>query len=537
MKKIFYVFLILIFQSLILNAQTQFQYAISAINGFYHIISFIQTTDGGYAGVGHTDSCGAGSWDMYIIKLDANGTLQWTRTVGGPDYDEAWSITQTTDGGYAVVGTSHSYGVKSDIYFVKLDGNGSVQWSRAFVTTNGVYGNSIIQTTDGGYAVVGQTGDYFSGVDIYIAKLDANGILQWSKIASCTSFDYPSSIIQTSDGGYVVAGNTLFTGDINYMYIVKINASGILQWSRAIGGSGIDGDYAVSIIQTTDGGYAVAGYTWSWVTQDYDMHIVKLSSSGTLLWSKTIGGTDDEQAFSIIQTTDGGYVVAGYTNSFGAGLGDMYIVKLNSSGTLQWNKTVGGASYDGARYIKQTSDGGYVLVGWTGSFGVGQYGGIHIVKFDANGNTCGNTTSPTSVSGSGGTSYSPPSSTVTNQTSTVTTVTSLTDTCGTFTTITICVIGIKPISTEIPSSFSLSQNYPNPFNPLTNIKFELPKSNYVTLKIYDALGREIATLINEQLAPGTYEVDWNGSNYPSGVYFYRLMTDNFNETKKMLMIK
>jgi len=98
-------------------------------------------------------------------------------------------------------------------------------------------------------------------------------------------------------------------------------------------------------------------------------------------------------------------------------------------------------------------------------------------------------------------------------------------------------IGIQNISTEIPDKYSLSQNYPNPFNPSTNIKFELPKSNYVTLKIYDALGRETATLVNEKLAPGTYEVDWNGSNYSSGVYFYRLITDNFNETKKMLMIK
>jgi len=532
MKKIFYVFLILIFQSLILNAQTQWQETFGGTsNDWAH--SIIKTTDGGYVVAGKTVSFGAGDYNVYIVKLNFNGSLQWSRVVGGTsvyDYADALSIIQTTDGGYIAAGNNYYlFSENCNMFIIKLDANGTLQWNKTVGGADWDIARSIIQTTDGGYAAVGGT-ESFGAVycDVYIIKLDANGTLQWSKTVGL-DWDIGASIIQTTDGGYAVAGSSgpLIGTDDNF-YIIKFDANGTLQWSKTVGGT--NEDDAHSIIQTSDGGYAVAGNTSSFGAGLGDMYIIKLDANGILQWTRTVGGPDYDDALSIIQTADGGYAVAGETYSFGAGSYDMYIIKLDANGILQWSRTVGGSDWDVAHSIIQTTDGCYIVAGFSESFGMKMY----IVKLDGSGNTCGNSTSPASLSGTGGTTTSQ-NSTVSTPTSPFSILTTIVNSGGTVTTI--CAIGIQPISKEIPSSFSLSQNYPNPFNPSTNIKFELPKSNYVTLKIYDALGREIATLINEKLAPGTYEVEWNGSNYPSGVYFYRLITDNFSETKKMLMIK
>ena len=268
------------------------------------------------------------------------------------------------------------------------------------------------------------------------------------------------------------------------------------------------------------------------------MYIIKLSSSGSLQWTRTLGGTGDDKAQSIMQTTDAGFVVAGYTNSFGAGNYDMYIVKLNNSGTLQWSRTLGGSGDDQAQSITKTNDGGFIVAGYTESFGAGVKD-FYIVKFDANGNTCGNTITPSTISGTIGTLVTP-TTIVTTQNPTVTSPTPTSNSGGTLTTI--CFVGIQPISNEIPTSYMLSQNYPNPFNPTTKIQFAIPPLKGVRgmntkLMIYDILGREVATLVNQQLKPGSYEVEWDGSNYPSGVYFYKLSTESFTNTKRMVLIK
>lgn len=255
---------------------------------------------------------------------------------------------------------------------------------------------------------------------------------------------------------------------INYTQRDKCLAQS--QWQLTIGGT--NNDFAYSIIQTTDGGYAVAGYSWSFGADSADMYIVKLDANGTLEWTRTVGGGGVDAAFSIIQTTDGGFAVAGCTHSFGAVYYDMYIVKLNSSNTLEWSRTVGGTIDDFASPIIQTTDGGYVVAGCTDSFGAGEED-MYIVKLDGSGNTCGNFTSPSSISGSGGT-LGTPASIVNSPTSTITTPSSTTSTGGTLTTI--CLVDIQPISKGIPDSYKLFQNYPNPFNPKTKIKFEIPQT-------------------------------------------------------------
>jgi len=539
MKKLFLLLLLIINVSLqTVNSQTQFQRTIGGtIND--DAFSIIQTTDGGFAVAGSTNSFGAGNRDVYIVKLDGSGTLQWSRTVGGAGFDIALSIIQTTDGGYAVAGRTWSFGAgNSDFYIVKLDGIGTLQWTKTVGGTGDDEAHSIIQTTDGGYAIAGRTNSYGAGgADFYIVKLNSSGTLQWTRAVGGTDGDIAYSIIQTTDGGFAAAGVTQSFGAWGWdCYIVKLDGSGTHQWSRIVGET--DGDDARSIIQTSDGGFAVAGYATSIGAGSRDFYILKLDGSGTPQWGRTVGGTDYDEALSIIQTTDGGFAAAGSTNSFGAGGTNFYIVKFDNNGTLQWTRTVGGSGSDNARSIIQTTDGGFAAAGVTESFGSGGED-IYIVKFEGSGNICGNSTSPSSPSGSGGTTTSA-TPTVTSPASSVFSQSSLTGTGGILTTI--CVIGIQPISNEIPASYELYQNYPNPFNPVTKIKFNISlnvkhQTLNVKLVIYDILGHEVAMLVNEQLRPGTYEVDFDGSGFSSGVYYYRLEAGDFAGTKKMVLAK
>jgi uncharacterized delta-60 repeat protein len=384
--------------------------------------SIIQSSDGGYAVAGWTSSFGAGSRDIYVVKLDAGGNVQWTKTIGGSSDDAAYSIIQSSDGGYVVAGWTKSFGAGSyDFYVVKLDSSGNVQWTKTIGGSSDDRAYSIIQSSDGGYVVAGLTKSFGAGwYDMYVVKLDSGGNVQWTKTIGGSDWDVARSIIQSSDGGYVVAGATSSFGAGWYdIYVVKLDSAGNVQWTKTIGGS--SDDEANSIIQSSDGGYVVAGWTKSFGAGWEDIYVVKLDSSGNVLWTKTIGGSSDDEANSIIQSSDGGYVVAGYTKSFGAGSRDIYLVKLDSSGNVQWTKTIGG-SYENVAYsIIQSSDGGYVVAGYTQSFGAG-YPDMYVVKMDANGNVCfSQNITNYSVSSNVG-SFSSPSTTAFPQSPTVNTV-------------------------------------------------------------------------------------------------------------------
>jgi uncharacterized delta-60 repeat protein len=382
-------------------------------------VSIIQSSDGGYVVAGYTRSFGAGGRDFYVVKLDSSGNVLWTKTIGGSNDDVARSIIQSSDGGYVVAGWTSSFGAgSSDFWVVKLDSSGNVLWTKTIGGSSGDYANSIIQSSDGGYVVVGQTNSF--GENIFVVKLDSSGNVLWSKTISGSYYDFVRSIIQSSDGGYVVVGRTLRAGRYD-MYIVKLDSYGDVVWTKTIGGDD-DHDEAYSIIQSSDGGYVVAGYTESFGAGGSDFYVVKLDSSGNVQWTKTIGGSEKEVATSIIQSSDGGYVVAGFTESFGAGYFDIYVVKLDSSGNVQWTKTIIGRSSDDFPWsIIQSSDGGYVVAGHTYSLGAGGWD-FYVVKMDANGNVCfSQNVTNYSVSSNVGSSSSP-SATAFPQSPTVNTV-------------------------------------------------------------------------------------------------------------------
>ncbi len=352
------------------------------------VLSVQRTSDGGYIAAGYTWSFGAGRYDILLIKTDANGNLQWAKTYGGTRDDYAYSVQQTSDGGYIVAGYTDSFGSGwEDIILIKTDASGNIQWAKVYGGVNPDYAYSVQQTSDGGYIVVGYSNSYTYTYDIILIKLNSSGNVQWARTFGGSSWDYAYSVQQTSDGGYIVAGHTgSFSGGDADIILIKTNASGNLQWARTYRGAHYD--YAYSVRQTSDGGYIVAGHTLSFGAGNWDVFLIKTDASGNLQWAKTYGGSSWDEAYSVRQTSDGGYIVAVWTNSF-VRAGNFAIIKTNASGNVQWAKHYAGAWAgwtDRAYSVQQTPDGGYIAAGRgiSDAFDISAF----LVKMDANGNVC-----------------------------------------------------------------------------------------------------------------------------------------------------
>jgi len=348
--------------------------------------SIKQTTDGGYIVAGFTSSLGAGYSDAYVLKVNSTGELEWQKTFGGSYYDYAYSIQQVADGGYIVAGSTYSFGPGGySIYVLKLSSTGDLLWQKVLGGYLNDQAYSIQQTADGGYIVAGETYSFGAdGSDMYILKLDSIGNLVWQSFIGGTGDERAYFIQQTSDGGYIVAGHTDSNGaGGSDVYIVKIDSSGYVLWQKTFGESGDDG--ALSIQQTSDGGYIVAGYKSIRLTDNFEvanMYVLKLDSTGNQTWTKVFGENYNSYAYSIQETMDGGYVVTGDMCS--SIYPDIHIINLDLFGNILWEKTLGGIGDERSYSINQTVDGGYVLAGCTNSFGEGSYD-AYILKLDSNG--------------------------------------------------------------------------------------------------------------------------------------------------------
>jgi hypothetical protein len=244
-------------------------------------------------------------------------------------------------------------------------------WRRTFGGMEADDGLLVQPTSDGGYVIAGWTYSYGAGSgDVWLVRTDASGNKLWDKTFGGANNDDGYSVQQTSDGGYIITGNTYSygAGDAD-VWLVKTDASGNKTWDRTFGGAG--DDQGNSVQQTLDGGYILAGLTTSYGAGGMDVGLIKTDSAGNEVWDKTFGGTGTDRGNSVRQTTDGGYVVAGNTNSYGAGSGDVWLVKTDASGNKVWDRTFGGTNSDDGNSVQQTSDGGYIIVGNTDSYGAG----------------------------------------------------------------------------------------------------------------------------------------------------------------------
>ena len=408
-----------------------------------------KTTDGGYIIAGMSQSSISGDvtatnhgfFDYWVVKLDASGNITWNKLLGGSSDDETSSIQQTADGGYIVAGSSLSsasgdvtgtnHGVDFDYWIVKLDALGNIIWNKLLGGNDLDILTGIQQTTDGGYIVAGVSASSANGDvtgnnhginstgDYWVLKLDAGGNIIWNKLFGGTADDIATSIQQTADGGYIVAGysSSSASGDVTAAnhgsspttdyWIIKLDATGNIIWNKLLGGN--NNERANRIQQTTDGGYIIAGHSWSSnngnVTAtnhgNNDYWIVKLDGAGTITWNKLLGGGGIDEPKSIQQTTDGGYVIAGYSTSSANGDVtttnhggyDYWIVKTDGFGNITWNKLLGGSGNDQSYSILQTSNGNYIVSGDSDSSASGDVTAINhglldywIVKLNAFGN-------------------------------------------------------------------------------------------------------------------------------------------------------
>lgn len=382
--------------------------------------SIKKTSDGGFIIAGSTTSVNGdvtlnkGGTDVWIIKINSIGTIEWQKTFGGSGNDRAESIVQTSDGDYVFAGSTNSNNGdvsgnqgSADFWVVKIDSEGILLWQKTFGSWELERAYDIQQTTDGGFIVTGSEGSFASGGgldDYLVVKLNGIGEMQWYVSFGGFGYDYGKSIIQTSDGGYIVAGYAMSGGIIvgnhgDYdFWIVKLSNTGVVQWQRSFGGS--QGDVANNIIQTNDNGYIVAGYTNSIdgdITSAYgsgDVWVVKIDSTGNLTWQKNYGGIGSDYCSQISQTIDGGYLLFGYTNSTNGdvtstnGSYDYWLVKIDSIGTLQWQKTIGGSLNDTGYSFEIINDENYIVVGSTQSNNgdvFGNHGGndIFVVKLSS----------------------------------------------------------------------------------------------------------------------------------------------------------
>ncbi|HEV8084380.1 MAG TPA: T9SS type A sorting domain-containing protein [Chitinophagaceae bacterium] len=345
--------------------------------------------------------------DYWVVKLDKAGSIQWQRTLGGTDVDEILALQQTKDGGYILAGNSVSSPSADkaenkgvfDLWVIKLNSFGSVEWQKTLGGDSYEFCNSVQQTKDGGYIVGCMSNSNASGdksenskggFDFWLVKLDGSGNKQWDKTLGGSGDEFVNQAIQTEDGGYIAVGlsNSDISGDksenskgLNDYWAIKLDRNGNKQWDKTAGGN--DNDYVSGVVQTPDGGYALCGGSASTISGDkteasrggFDYWLVKLNKKGKIEFNKTIGGIYDEYGQTIENTFDGGLILAGSSPSpisgekteNSKGNNDYWVVKMKSNGTIAWDKTIGGSGNDYLRSIKEVEKNKYIIGGYSNS--------------------------------------------------------------------------------------------------------------------------------------------------------------------------
>ena len=346
--------------------------------------SLVETSDGGFAIVGGTGSFGAGGNDFWLVKTDANGNMEWNQTYGGAESESAEALIKTSDGGFAIAGDTHSFGAgEEDFWLVKTDSYGNLEWNQTYGGPGHDYANSLIETSDGGYAIGGSFDpdyeDPFGDRDLWIVKTDSYGNMEWNRTYRDSPSNYCSDLVETNDGGYLLAGNTgRYLVEAN-IWIIKTDEQGNIEWDKRYGGREHSG--ANSVVKTSDGGYALAGY----LSQDF--WLIKIDGSGNIKWNQTYSKSGVEEAYSLVVTSDGGYALAGITTG---AIGkqsyiDSWMVKTDTSGNEIWSQTYGGTGDQYLYSLIETSNGAFALAG----FKTSTYAGppdLWLIKTDEYGN-------------------------------------------------------------------------------------------------------------------------------------------------------
>jgi hypothetical protein len=457
--------------------------------------SLAQTPDKGFIIVGTTKQRFNINDDIYLLKTDRYGKEEWNRifevgkNAGSEDEydDEARDVLILSDGSILVLGDS-----ENRLYLSKWTLEGEIIWEKFYGNPYSDSPSKFIQDSKGNLLVVGGTTNTTdNSKNVLLLKIDpGSGDLLWRKDYGSSDVEEGFDIAESSDGGYVIIGNYQQQNDPN-IYAVKVDNSGNLAWDKIYQASSKRG--VKTILLTSDNGYITCGYT---LTQDKGMQgfLLKLDSDGEVAWEKNFGENHVDFFSSVVQTEDGGFLCVGSKNQFFSSeyvYDDIWLVKTSYQGDFIWEKKFGGELNEKGTDIIKTENKGYAFLGETESFTPKSK--IYFFQTNSEGS----------------------------------------------------VTGLKNSFADIiPVDFVLFQNYPNPFNPLTTIKFVIPTSTgskshttNVKLNIFDILGNEVALLLDNTLSEGIYQVQFNAQHLATGIYFYQLKVGTVKQTKKMILIK
>lgn len=341
------------------------RFAVAVGTADNEIIEGIQPAPaGGYYAAGNTFDTVSGLPDVLILKLDSAGSVEWARVVEGSDTDMCFSLQPSTDGGLIAAGYTSSDGVGTiDVLILKMDASGTLEWARAVGGIGADSSISLFQASDGGWVLGGTTTSFGAGYgDVLLLKYDASWVLQWAQTVGTTDTEMVFSVQSTADGGIVAAGDYLADGSSNYDgFIVKTTASGTFEWAQRFGGS-LD-ESCRSVRSASDGGVLAAGYSETFGAGSADGLIIKLDGAGTPVWAFTAGGGGYDYFQSLVPLTGGGGIACGATESLGAGSSDGWFHKLDGTGSAAWTRTGGTAAEDGFLVVETTDDNGIIAAG------------------------------------------------------------------------------------------------------------------------------------------------------------------------------
>lgn len=444
-----------------------------------------QTFDGGYIITGSSFPNNPWDSDLYVIRTDNNGNTLWTKTYGGLDMEIGVDLKQTTDNGFIICGYYADSGPGGfDVWLLKTNSSGDTLWTNTYGGAFNDYGNSVFQTDDGGYVIIGSTESYGAGSsDYWILKTNASGDSLWSTTYGGLYNEIAFEAQATSDGGYIIAGYKQIQGYTNAdVWLLKIYSNGEEEWSQTYGGD--YGELAYSVQETADAGFILSGYTRSFGSGGDDVYLIKTDMYGDTLWTKTFGGASNDAGNSVFETAEGDFIVCGNTFSFSEdGDMDLWLIKTDISGYTLWTRTYGGTGAELGYSVIESFDGKLTACGFTSSYGAGNKD-VWLLHLDANGQ-----------------------------------------------------VGIDESINPTSSNIELKQNYPNPFMGSTTIEYFVPTSGLVSLNIYDLTGRQVSTLVNKQEQVGSHSVQFNDKGLEEGIYYYHLQSGHLHATKKFILSK
>jgi hypothetical protein len=333
--------------------------------------SLVQPQPNAYVIAGGSKSWGAGDFDMLVFKSANTGS--WGKVFGSSSFDICRSVRQTSDNGYILIGSTNGFGAgENDFYYKKIDASGNNVWGYAYGTTANDNGHGVVEDTDGGFIYSGETnGAGAGGYDVMMFKHNPDNTIGWSYVYGTSQIEKGFALVRSADGGLAVAGIRYDATEGNYdMLFDKFDGAGNLLYGKGIGGDQYE--EARSLVALSDGSFVLAGQTSSFGQGGADFYAKKLDEDGNSVWGWAIGYSGDEMAYGITSTSDNGFAIVGETYSVGAGMSDVWLVKINSDGELQWSWSLGGPERDAGYSIIQDSDDNYCIVGETESFGSGE---------------------------------------------------------------------------------------------------------------------------------------------------------------------